>query len=440
MLLALLLLSADLSSWVPMRSPDASPAVLELIRDTPVNCLVIPATAIPTRIPKGLHIAASVITQTDVDLAISKGAEAIVLEGYYEPDVAAALSKRLPVIGLSIRGIIDPSSPVAVHGSNKGVWPGINAVEDAHAAPSGAPWIDTNSGFLRFLRAASDKPAWIAISPPEKSAVTTERYLQAIGDAGMIGARWVISLDADFRARLLARDAKALAGWKRITEALAYYEAHKDWAGLPPFGKLAVVQDVDSGGLLSGGVLDMIAVKHTPVRPVPARSMTSGSFTGAKMAVNVAPDSLSADQKAVLRDYTRAGGTLLSAPPGWKMPVPRPDQITIEKADYEKLDLIWKEVNSMTGRANLGARLFNVSSMLSNLSGTPDGSRVVLQLVNYSEYPAEDITVHMLGKFTKARLFAPGQTPVDLKPFETDEGTGVEIARISAIGTIEFSP
>ena len=39
-------------------------------------------------------------------------------------------------------------------GTWQGVWPGINQTEadTAKAAPSGAPWIDTNSGFLRFVQ------------------------------------------------------------------------------------------------------------------------------------------------------------------------------------------------------------------------------------------------------------------------------------------------
>ena len=36
------------------------------------------------------------------------------------------------------------------------------------------------------------------------------------------------------------------------------------------------------------------------------------------MAVNVDGDSLTAEQKEVLRAFTRSGGTLLTGPPGWK--------------------------------------------------------------------------------------------------------------------------
>ena len=53
----------------------------------------------------------------------------------------------------------------------------------------------------------------------------------------------------------------------------------------------------------------MIAVKHTPVRPIPGRSLTPEALEGATMAVNVDPDALTPEQKEVLRGFARAGNT-----------------------------------------------------------------------------------------------------------------------------------
>jgi hypothetical protein len=126
----------------------------------------------------------------------------------------------------------------------------------------------------------------------------------------------------------------------------------------------------------------------------------------------------------------------LTAPPGWKFPPQRPDQITLDKGDIEKLDTIWKEVNSMTGRRNLGARLFNVSSMLSNLVGGAGGRPLVLMLVNYSDYAVENITAHVLGKYTKATLYEPGIAGRALAPYDNEEGTGIDIDKIGPLATL----
>ena len=56
----------------------------------------------------------------------------------------------------------------------------------------------SNSGFLRAVRVWGDTAVWIANEPPPKTIVTGSRYLQAIADAAMAGARWVLALDGDF--------------------------------------------------------------------------------------------------------------------------------------------------------------------------------------------------------------------------------------------------
>ena len=54
----------------------------------------------------------------------------------------------------------------------------------------------------------------------------------------------------------------------------------------------------------------------------------------------------------------------------------------------------------MIGRRNLGVRLFNVSSMLSNLLASPDGKSAIVHLVNYSDYPVENVDRALPGRTT----------------------------------------
>jgi hypothetical protein len=152
----------------------------------------------------------------------------------------------------------------------------------------------------------------------------------------------------------------------------------------------------------------MIAVRHTPIRSLPIPRLCDEAVKGAMMAVSVDPAALTPEQKETLRRFTRGGASLLSAPPGWKFPGVPPGQVTVDKKEVERLVDIWRGVNSMVGRENLGVRLFNVSSMLSELVSGPEGRPVALHLVNYSDYPVEHVTVHLLEKFSQARLLAPG--------------------------------
>jgi hypothetical protein len=115
------------------------------------------------------------------------------------------------------------------------------------------------------------------------------------------------------------------------------------------------------------------------------------------------------------------------------------DQITLDKAELDRLNDIWHDVQTMTGRKNLGARLFNVSSMLSNVLATADGKQVVVELVNYSAYPIENVAVQVVGTFKHAHLLTPGGAEKDLEVYATDEGgTGVDIERVSACATVRL--
>jgi hypothetical protein len=229
-----------------------------------------------------------------------------------------------------------------------------------------------------------------------------------------------------------------MSDWRRMGSLVRYFESHPEWRRMHEGGKLALVQDPANGGLLSGGILDMIAVKHTPVRPIPRQHLTPASLDGAALAVNVDPASLTPEQKAVLQSFTRSGGTLLSGPPGWKDSGANSGKITLDKAELDRLNDIWRDVNSMVGRRNLGVRLFNVSSMLSNLLTSEDGKTAIVHLVNYSDYPVENVTVQFLGDYRRATLLSPDGAAKPLEIYQTDEAKGVDLDKVSVCATIKL--
>ena len=446
--------AASPATWIPARWPWTDAASLSLLDQSPINCLLVEAApADLARLAKEAaprHVAVLAVLRPGPDplpaarAAVQAQASGIVLEGEFAPGTAARVADSLtatPVIELTLRSRMQLTGSAPVIGTFQGVWPGIQVTDDgkAKAAPSGAAWIDTNSGFLRAARAWGHM-VWIANRPPDKTVITSERYLQAIGDAEVVGAHWVLALDPDTAQRLSQRDLAALKTWQRINATLRYFDAHAAWRDLLPAGKLAVVQGPDDGALLSGGVLDMIAVKHTPVRAVPPGRVDSAKLQGVTMAVDLDPASLTPQEREVLKNFTRAGGTVLTGPPGWKDPAaaPQKERITLDEKELKRLDDIWRDVQNMIGRKNLGVRLFNVSSMLSNLLASADGKRVVVQLINYADYPVENVTVHVLGKFRHARLLTPEGVDKDVEVYENEEGTGVDLDVVNTCAAIQL--
>jgi hypothetical protein len=430
--------------WVPARWFSKDPATLKLVESTPVNCLLMEKPWSPefTRAAAERGIATLGVVTGNANAAdIQAEARKAGLTGLAIEGSLSAGKIDMPVVELTNRAEMKFNSDAKVLATKQGMWPGIRADQEGLiAAPTGAPWIDTNTGFLRYARVSTHAAIWIANRVPAKTHPMVTAYLAAIGDAGMTGARWVLDFDDAFAQGLAKGDAEALGKWATIAQHVKFYEDHKNWRDFSMRSTLALVEAPESGALISGGVLDMMATKHTPVRPIPAGTLDGKSLVHSKMAVNVDPELLSANQKEALKVFTRAGGTLLTGPPGWRFPALQPDQITLDKKDLETLDNIWKELNTVTGRDNLGARLFNVGSMLSNLLESADGKQVALHLVNYSDYPVADITVHVLGKFKRATLMRPEAGPQKLETYEVEEGTGIDVPKLGAFGTLILEP
>lgn len=439
------------ADWVPARWSFSGPESLELLDGTAINCLLAPhfsssflTAAAARKIAALAVIAPGGDTLATARAALASGVAGLVLQGDFPEGTAAAVrvaAKGAPVIELTARSRLPLGSQAAVIGTYQGVWPGIpdQQTEIKQAGPTGSVWIDTNTGFIRAVRAWGDAAVWIANDPPPRTVVTVARYEQVIADAEASGARWVISLDRDFAARLGRRDSAALSGWRKMNAILSFYERHPEWRRMRESGRLALVQDPRKGGLISGGILDMIAVKHTPVRPVPQERLSDSALNGASMAVAVDSAELTAEQKEILRNFARHGGTLLTGPPGWSDEAPQGDRITLDAKQLERINDIWHDVNSMVGRTNLGVRLFNVSTMLSNAIASSDGGTEVVHLVNYSDFPVEDVTLQFLGAFRHATLLAPDGAEKPLEIYKVDDDTsGVDIAKVGVCATIKL--
>jgi hypothetical protein len=84
----------------------------------------------------------------------------------------------------------------------------------------------------------------------------------------------------------------------------------------------------------------------------------------------------------------------------------------------------------------MGVTAFNVPSVLTYASSRDSGGRMLVQLLNYSRFPAEAITLRVNGSFKTARLHAPGTTPVDLAVSKAGSRTEVSIRELAVWGGV----
>jgi hypothetical protein len=453
MLIAFLLLAA-LPHWVPARWSSGDPKSLDLLAGTPVNCILLESPNWNPDVVKkaaGRNIATLAVLHPGGNLAelAHRAAQlkmnGVVLEGEYEPAAADQVrttlaGSGLPVIELPVRRLIRLDSRDPILGTSQGLWPGIE-IEHGGAVrtgPTSNPWIDTNTGFLRFLRAATDATLWIGVRPRPKNAYTAERYQVAIADAALSGARWIVALDDDLDRRLLAGDARALDDWKRIMACLAYFENKDEWREYRPYSRFALVQDAESGGFLSSSLLDMLTVQHTAVRPILTRRLSPESLHGARVVLNVDAESINAQQKQSLDEFIASGGVLVNPPRGWSFPKTSEKQLVPDRRQMNQIQGIWEVTYNATARKNFGARTFNTSSVLYNLLATAEAKSLLVHLVNYADFAAETVTVQVLGEWKRARLYRPGMPVAELTGYPIKDGTGIDIDRIAIAATLRL--
>jgi hypothetical protein len=454
-----------IADCVPMAWQARQASTLVLLDDSPVNCLIVDAELMEAEFVeearnRNLKLFVHV---PDDELAVETGAQAIAAgaDGLYtekvSPDVALRLSdlareKGKPFVWLPERVRLasksddraNPEAISAVTGTWQGLWAGVKLGHEgeAEAAPTGPPWIDTNSGFLRYVRTVTpaERPVWIANSPPEDENihVPASRYMQAIGDAELAGAKWVIRFQDAFWQRLVNGEPTAFGAWLGMKQLLRFYHEQRGLHALPDYSKLAIIQDERSGALVSGSVLDMVESKHIPAKVIPPHFLGQQAPGPLRFVLNIDPQTLSTDQAEAVRNKARAGAMVMNGPPGWKVALPPPEAITFSDEQIEQLDEIWKEINRVIGRENFAVRVFGAPSMLSNLKADADGT-LVLSLVNYSDYPVEGITVHTLSKVSSVTLLTPeGEESPEL--YEHEDGSGIDIDRVGEAAVLLLRP
>jgi len=252
-------------------------------------------------------------------------------------------------------------------------------------------------------------------------------------DAAMSGARWLLTLDSGFTELMRQREPRIQESWKRINDALRFYETNRNMVEAPDYSGLALLEAPASGALMSGGIVDMIAAKHIPLQVVPAAQLKQDAFTNARTLLNIDPAGLSEEQKETLKTVSRSGVSLINGPPGWRMSVPE-TSITFPEDQVKKLDEVWRGVNSFIWGKNFAVRVFGAHSVLSNLKRIDDG-RLALHLVNFSDYPVENIAIHTAGPFESATLLTP-RGPRKVEAYKMEDGMGIDVDKLEDVAIL----
>lgn len=428
--------SMDAAEWIPLRWPAQWLAsALELLRGTPINCLVV-------RQQEGWRAV--------VEGARNMGLAVAALEGEAPEGVA--------VVPCTARAKVAWDGPGPVTAVNDAVWPGIARGAGTDGGPTGLPWVDSNGWFIQLARArAPSKTCWILADPPAKDRfLGPASYELAVADAEAYGGRWVVSLDERLRAGLAAREARAVETWRRLAGALEFFKARRGWNEFGLVSVVALISDFSGPNEeLSGEILNLAARRPLPVRPIEKPAAAAASFTGLK-AIIYPDQSPPAEQlRRKLLAFVRAGG-LLIANHQWtpvlgeaaegdayrRFQVRRLGRGRLAVAKEELLDpyATVMDAHLLLSHRWDPVQFFNAGSLNSHYTASLDGKRALVQLLNYAMRPAgHPVSVSFPVRYRAARLWTlEANAPAPLKLDRADRGVEAYLPPLQAYAALEL--
>jgi hypothetical protein len=367
-------------------------------------------------------------------------------------DAVAAESEdaELPQGALPFRGRRfarrGPSDFLGVSGL---VWPGIRDETprgaDASTGPTGPPWIDSNTWYVRLAGALiAPKALWLALEPPPRGqAIDAASYLRAIADASIYGARWVVSLDPFLRTGLSDGRPAAREAWAEIARGIAFFEARRDWTSLPPVGQLGVVSAfAGPDEFLSFEVLNLLSRQGSLYRILAREAGRSVPLDGLDAVLYVDQGRPGRELEEKLYAFAEAGGTLV-LPPGWDergaadddAPTPRfrlfrcgRGRIALSRAELADPFLLADDAQILMSHKNDRVRAFNPGTSLLHYAASADARRGVLHAIRFdSPDPGAPLTAWFKESWSEAHAWAADGSP------------GVAVPRLASERGAEFS-
>jgi hypothetical protein len=329
----------------------------------------------------------------------------------------------------------------------QGVRPGSRNLADMgiRSGPSAHPWIDSNMWLVRSFRfGAASRPVWISQEP---KAAAPGDYIRCAAEAAVAGGRWIVALEDKVRAMLFRGDADALASWRTIASYLQFAEEHAGWRDLSPYGNLGIILDTAGASPeISNEYLNLVARRQVPYRLVLRSQLSAASLAGlrAVLAADLAPP---ADpERKILRAFAEKGGLVVTGPSWGDPPKDKPyaevslgkGRVAVYRDDPPDPESVARDLQELLSPEEMGVSAFNVPSVLTYASTGDSGARMLVQLLNYSRFPAEAITLRVNGTFKRARWVVPEAPPSDLAVRRVGSRTEVSIRELPVWGGVLF--
>lgn len=452
----------------------AQPSALHLLKDSPVNCLIVDWASgaaedsaqqlalrplIHAGRSLGLSFVGKISAKENLEAFVAAGRtaglEAVILESSVDHPL------ELPVILQSLNDSIRWDTTTAIFSATGIAWPGVNLKtmegDTALAGPTGAPWVDSNGWFSLLTRQmAPGRTLWLDIDPPDSTKVLpAEKYCLAIADSRIYGSQWIISLDNTMRAAIIKGNPRALNTWQRICATISFFDDHSEWQGYKPMGVLAVVSDFKGqNSFNSGEVLNLLNRRQVQFLIMDRSRALANPVQHLKAILWMDEEAPNSEQHDELLAFAEQGGLVISSkywgPPGVKpfkedwlfdynIYNVRKGRIVVAEKGFPDQYQLARDAHLLVGHGNDLARLYNPGTTNCYSSIDPERNRQLVQVLNYSPETASYVTLWVNAKARSARLWRPKpltSPPIGNAP--ANQGTNFDLPPLSVNCAVEI--
>jgi hypothetical protein len=442
------------------------PATLELLKDTPVNCLLVTLSA---GVAAELEERQQQLVKEYARLAHDRRIAVLgVVYPGANPLAVAKAAKEAQVDGVvldgelsgeawgSVHAVVIPiaSDPAPARRSTArlvavgGVRPSARDLADMgiRAGPSSEPWIESNIWLVRsFRQGSAPRMVWVNQAPDPSSVGD---YIRCVADAAVAGGRWIITFDDELRTKMYNKDAGGLARWRAIAAYATFAEQHGEWRRFTPYGNLAIVLDTAGEYLdVSHEYLNLVARRQVPYRILERCRLDAASLAGfrALLAADLAPPS--EKERALLREFAESGGLLIAGPSWGNPPAEDPyaevhlgkGRVVVYKDHPPDPEAVARDMLELLEPEVMGVTALNVPSVLTYASHAESGKRMLVGLLNYAGLPFDQtITIRVNGTYGNATLYTPENAPLALAVRTVKGRTQVSIPKLAVWGGLMF--
>jgi hypothetical protein len=343
-----------------------------------------------------------------------------------------------------------------------GLWPGLklsrsDSADVATAAPTGAPWVDSNGWKIRLAATLQPGSAIWVDATPKEPRLSTGAYVVAVADAAAYGGRWIISLNSQLAAGIAAQNPAALETWKSVIRASDFFAGRKDWSDYVPEAVVGVVSDFSGANkFLSGELLNLLARTNAQYKIIPKTTVAAAAFHGLKALIYVDAEPPARDLQQQILAFVGEGGLLITGPKWGQVPGtaaqfddhPRfssrllgKGRVAVGKSNLNDPFILANDSAVLISHRYDLLRFWNGGTMASHFTTSRDRSRGVLQMLFFATSQRggpDTASVRVAGRYRTAKLWRLDQTaPVTIETVSEKDGLEVHLPPVSQYAAVE---